>query len=285
MGAMRNAQVKQSGTEAGVREDDQHPHQQDAQQDSQQQPTFSINKAGGRSENLAHPSQEEHNQYIPDPVGHFLSIPWTARLLTDPAVFGVVVPDRRPLASGDRRLVWKVFNGAGTVRACVTFFVKLPTTTPQREGRGKGSELGKGDDELLPHPLTKSKALLRGGGPLDGENPERPFLMFNVLLDLGEDLSGFRGMLHGGALAVVLDEAMAAAADNQTSAVFTASMSISFLKPVRIPGPVIVRSRIVKKQGRRIYVKGAVEDGEGNLMAESEAVLVEKMPATITSKF
>jgi len=236
MGAMRNALAKQSGTEAGVREDDQHPHQQDAQQDSQQQPTFSINKAGGRSENLAHPSQEEHNQYIPDPVGHFLSIPWTARLLTDPAVFGVVVPDRRPLASGDRRLVWKVFNGAGTVRACVTFFVKLPTTTTQREGRGKGSELGKGDDELPPHPLTKSKALLRGGGPLDGENPERPFLMFNVLLDLGEDLSGFRGVLHGGALAVVLDEAMAAAADNQTC-----ELPIS-LRPLYSPAAVLMIS-------------------------------------------
>jgi hypothetical protein len=58
--------------------------------------------------------------------------------------------------------------------------------------------------------------LLQGGGARDGEDPEKPFLLFNALLDLGEDLCGHKGTLHGGALVVLLDETMCAAADNQS---------------------------------------------------------------------
>ncbi|KAK3294808.1 HotDog domain-containing protein [Chaetomium fimeti] len=124
--------------------------------------------------------------------------------------------------------------------------------------------------------VPKSRALLRGGGAQDGEDPERPFLLFNALLDLGEDLCGHKGTLHGGALMVLLDETMGAAANNQSDYAFTATMHTSFLKPVMLPGPVIVRSRVIRRERRKIYVRGTVEDGEGTIMAESEAMLVDK---------
>jgi acyl-coenzyme A thioesterase PaaI-like protein len=44
---------------------------------------------------------------------------------------------------------------------------------------------------------------------------------------------------------------------------FTATMHTSFLKPVRLPGPVIVRSRVIRKERRKIYVRGTIEDGDG----------------------
>lgn len=77
-------------------------------------------------------------------------------------------------------------------------------------------------------------------------------------------------------------------------------MTTKFLKPVKLPGVVVVRSRVIKKEGRKIWVRGSIEDGDGefeihyvfnsskvteltgeylgNLMAESEAMLVDKTP-------
>ncbi|KAH6856578.1 HotDog domain-containing protein [Chaetomium sp. MPI-CAGE-AT-0009] len=213
--------------------------------------------------------QKHHHQAVADPLAHFLAIPWAARLLTDPAAFGIVVSDRRPLASGDKQFVRSVMSSATTVRACVTFFVRLPPAS------GMGMELNQGV-VVARGPVSKSRALLQGGGARDGEDPERPFLLFNALLDLGEDLCGHKSTLHGGALMVMLDETMGAAADNQSHYAFTATMHTSFLRPVKLPGPVIVRSRVIRRERRKIYVRGTVEDGEGNIMAESEAMLVDK---------
>ncbi|KAL2167399.1 hypothetical protein VTG60DRAFT_1349 [Thermothelomyces hinnuleus] len=295
MGTVRNNGGSKLEGRAGA-EEGQHLHQE--QKPSKQRQSAPIAQRGQKKKKMqpAHSGLEDHNQHVADPLAHFLSIPWAARLLTDPATFGVVVPDRRPLASGDKRLVRSVLNGTGTVRACVTFFVKLPAHGEEKGNdedkeeeeeeewwcagseprRGGHDDNGGGTRSLLP--LSRSTALLRGGGAQDGEDPERPFLLFNALLDLGEDLCGYKGMMHGGALAVILDETMCAAADNQSRCAFTATMSISFLRPVKLPGPVIVRSRVVKKQGRKIHVRGAIEDGEGNVLAESEAVLVDKTP-------
>jgi acyl-CoA hydrolase len=60
-------------------------------------------------------------------------------------------------------------------------------------------------------------ALLQPGGPSDGEDPEKPFVLLTVLVELGEGMCSFNGMLHGGALLAILDEALCAAADNQSS--------------------------------------------------------------------
>ena len=47
-------------------------------------------------------------------------------------------------------------------------------------------------------------------------------------------------------------------------------MTTSFLRPVKLPGPVIVRSRVVRKQGRKIYVRGTIEDGDGEFYGPRE---------------
>ena len=43
----------------------------------------------------------------------------------------------------------------------------------------------------------------------------------------------------------------------------TATMTTKYLKPVKLPSIVVVRARVVKKDGRKIWVRGAIEDGEG----------------------
>lgn len=148
-----------------------------------------------------------HGQFISDPLAHFLAIPWAAKLLTNPSALNIVVSERQPLSSGDKRFVRGVMNGAETVRACVTFFQTVPSPSSAAAAATA--------------PLSKSAKLLQGGGAKDGEHPERPFLLLNALLDIGDDLCGFRGTLHGGAAAVLLDETLCAAADSQSSESFT----------------------------------------------------------------
>lgn len=52
-------------------------------------------------------------------------------------------------------------------------------------------------------------------------------------------------------------------------------MTTNFLKPVKVPGVVVVRSRVVKKAGRKIWARGTVEDGEGECWAVVLAMSVD----------
>ncbi|KAJ4300331.1 hypothetical protein N0V88_003004 [Collariella sp. IMI 366227] len=243
-----------------------------AQQDCSTQAATHITKP-------AHGGPEKHDQYMADPLAHFMSVPWTARLLTDPRTFGIVVSDRSHLPSGSKQFVRCVMSSEKTVRACVTFFRTVPVQPPTSE---RPAVLVQDDNGYAQQPLSRSKALLGGGGPDFGETADKPFLLVNALLDLGEDLCGYKGTLHGGALAVMLDETMCSAADNQDQFAFTvtATMTTTFLKPIKLPGIVLVQSRVVKREGRKVWVRGAIEDANGNLMAEAEAMLVDKTALT-----
>lgn len=233
-GTVRNNWQNEADGKVGT-EESQRPHQGQHEHSKQRQSPPIIPQRGQERDRtqLVHRPPENHNQHVADPLAHFLAIPWAARLLTDPATFCIVVPGRHPLASGGERLVTKVLNSAGTVRACVTFFMKLPAQwendeNQEREQDERGECRDAGSD---PHPggrddadngtgssppLSENAAFLQGGGLRDGWGPGTPFLLFNALLDLGEDLCGYKGMMHGGALAVVLDEIMCAAANNQS---------------------------------------------------------------------
>ena len=149
-----------------------------------------------------HSAPESHSQFIKDPVAHFKAIPWCATLLADPAILDIIVVDRRPLPSGESNYVRRVMNSGTTVRACATFFRML------QPGRQQTAT-------IPPEILSKSKGLLSGGGTADGEDMKNPFLLFNALLDLGTDLCGFKGTMHGGLLAVLMDEVMGTAANFQ----------------------------------------------------------------------
>ncbi|KAK3990067.1 HotDog domain-containing protein [Cladorrhinum sp. PSN332] len=205
-------------------------------------------------------SSTNHNQYIKDPVAHFKNMPWANTLLTDPAVLETIVVDRRPLPSGESNFVRRVMNSGTTVRACVTFFrmLRSPKSATQ------------------PQEITKAKGLLQGGGAQDGEDAKNPFLLFNALLDLGEDLCGYSGTMHGGLFAVLMDEVMGTAANFQSQhGAYTVSFTTNYKRPVGVPQVVLVRGRVVKKDGRKIFVRGCIEDKNGNLMAEGEGLWIQ----------
>ncbi|KAK4227838.1 HotDog domain-containing protein [Podospora fimiseda] len=200
-------------------------------------------------------SNTNHNQYIKDPVAHFKNMPWANALLSDPAIFETIVSDRRPLPSGESNFVRRVMNSGTTVRACITFFRVIKSHKDQQ--------------------ITKAKNLVQGGGASDGEDPKNPFLLFNALLDLGEDLCSYAGTMHGGLFGVLMDEVMGTAANFQSEhGAYTARFTTMYKRPIKLPQAVLVRGRVVRKEGRKIFVRGCIEDKDGNVMAEAEGVWV-----------
>lgn len=173
-----------------------------------------------------HSMLEDYNQSVPDPLAHFQAIPWCATLLASRANLQVIVPDRRPLASGESNFVRKTMNSPTTVRACVTFFrlLKPPKSkliSPPSSG-GTGEVSPAGGAAAVGAPKTKavlsaSDALLSsGGGKESGEDPRNPFLVFHALADLGEDMTSYVGTMHGGLYGVLMDEVMGTAANFQS---------------------------------------------------------------------
>ncbi|KAI5868507.1 HotDog domain-containing protein [Durotheca rogersii] len=209
-----------------------------------------------------HSAPTQHNQSVADPVAHFRAIPWCAALLADPAVLEVVVPDRRPLPSGESNFVRRTVNSATTVRACVTFF------------RALDDRPGQAAPEAAPaRPLSASAPLLAGGGPTDGEDPRNPFLLLSALVDLGPDCSGFAGTLHGGLCGVLMDEVMGTAANFQAeNGAYTLSFTTRFRRAVATPQVVLARGRVVRRDRRKIWVRGTLEDKDGRILAEGEGL-------------
>ncbi|KAA8915068.1 HotDog domain-containing protein [Sphaerosporella brunnea] len=94
---------------------------------------------------------------------------------------------------------------------------------------------------------------------------------FLCLVSLGEDLCGHHDILHGGMVLTLLDEVCGAAVE---AASFTAYLNATFKKPVRTPGVVLCRSRVVKKERRKVFVNGTVENGMGTVLASAEGLFV-----------
>ncbi|KAI1377777.1 Thioesterase/thiol ester dehydrase-isomerase [Hypoxylon crocopeplum] len=247
-----------------------------------------------------HSAPTDHNQSVPDPIAHFKAIPWCAALLSDPANLQVVVPDRRPLPSGESNFVRKTMNSPTTVRACVTFFrmvrplkskptssstsssSSVPSSGGTREVSPAGGapavgsskeEAGDRGKSKKTKALSASEALLSGGGRENGEDPRNPFLLFSALADLGVDCQSYVGTMHGGLYGVLMDEVMGTAANFQAPhGAYTVSFTTNFRRAVRTPQVVLIRGRVVRKDGRKLYVKGTMEDKDGNIMAEGDGL-------------
>ncbi|KAI1503915.1 HotDog domain-containing protein [Biscogniauxia marginata] len=189
---------------------------------------------------------QDHNQHTADPLTHFGAIPWCAARLSSPRVLPgtASVPDRRPLASGEASFVRKTMN-SGT-----TFL------------RGGSAEGKRGIEEKEEE---EEKA--------NGEDPRNPFLVFNALVDLGEDCNSYVATMHGGLYGVLMDEVMGTAANQQSPhGAYTVKFQTEYRRQVRTPQVVLVRGRVTRREGRKIWVRGVIEDKDGNIMAEGSGL-------------
>jgi acyl-coenzyme A thioesterase PaaI-like protein len=100
-----------------------------------------------------------------------------------------------------------------------------------------------------------------------------------------EEYQGYDGILHGGVIATIMDEAVSRAHMGvdpyATNFVYTAELTVKYKQKIPIGKPI----RVVGKQGKRMRwameSKGYIYAEDGTLLAEAKAILVD-MPEKIS---
>ncbi|KAJ8112056.1 hypothetical protein OPT61_g5483 [Boeremia exigua] len=111
-----------------------------------------------------------------------------------------------------------------------------------------------------------------------------------VILDLGDGLNGYPQVLHGGFAATLLDETCGGLiqlnvfekvrrlGSQHAMNYLTAYLNTVYKKPVPVPGPVLCTAKIERHDGRKVYVRATVEDGEGTVYTTGECLFIEAKP-------
>ncbi|GAA6009626.1 hypothetical protein JCM10207_004130 [Rhodosporidiobolus poonsookiae] len=139
-----------------------------------------------------------------------------------------------------------------------------------------------------PGPHSLSGFTLRGPGKF-----AVPPLVFTTLdkresvlvLHVGGGLCGHEGVVHGGLLATVMDEALGRTALQSlpTNIGVTATLTIDYKKPTFANQYLVVRTELERQEGRKAWVKGRVENSEGEVLATASALFVEPRFAAFLS--
>lgn len=80
---------------------------------------------------------------------------------------------------------------------------------------------------------------------------------------------GWPGLVHGGILTCLLDEAMSYAAHFEGVTCLTASMQIRFRQPVKVEEPLIITASVTKSRRKVIETNARVCLRDGTVVAES----------------
>jgi 3'-phosphoadenosine 5'-phosphosulfate synthase len=106
---------------------------------------------------------------------------------------------------------------------------------------------------------------------------------------LGKDLCGHPGIVHGGFLAIMLDEGLArccfGALPNKIG--MTANLNINYRAPAHAEQFVVLRAKTTNVEGRKAWVQGHIEtlvgDGETPVvLAEATALFIEPRQAAVS---
>lgn len=92
------------------------------------------------------------------------------------------------------------------------------------------------------------------------------------------DYQGYPGIVHGGIISAVLDEAGGRStmkSKRPDIVLVTGKLVVHFRSPVRINQPVVIEGYLVKQFGRVFETKSTIKSETGELLAEAEVMLVQ----------
>jgi acyl-coenzyme A thioesterase PaaI-like protein len=91
-----------------------------------------------------------------------------------------------------------------------------------------------------------------------------------------EQYNGYPGVVHGGIVAAMLDEALARSfmSGNPERFMYTAKLTARYRKPVPTEQPIRLEGEVVKDRGRIGEARAWLYGPDGDLLAEGEAMLV-----------
>ncbi len=93
--------------------------------------------------------------------------------------------------------------------------------------------------------------------------------------DTSSEYEGFQGVIHGGIISTVLDEAMAKAVAASGTAAFTCELRLRLRRPVAPGERLHINGWVVEKQRRKILAEAALTDAEGRERAHAWATFLE----------
>lgn len=125
----------------------------------------------------------------------------------------------------------------------------------------------------------------------------RPYVIYNeeagkllAFYHLGHRLTGHAGIVHGGLIAVLLDECMGRACFPKFQAKIgvTVKLEISYQAPMPVDSVILVTAETTDVQGRKAWVNATVEDvtpgRETKILSQATAMFVEPRWASEMAK-
>lgn len=91
---------------------------------------------------------------------------------------------------------------------------------------------------------------------------------------LGPEYQGSNRVLHGGIIAVLLDEAMGKLNRFHDVRAVTAELNIEYLRPVPVDEEIVVEAHEVSREGRNLMHRGEIRNTAGKILARGHARFV-----------
>ena len=93
------------------------------------------------------------------------------------------------------------------------------------------------------------------------------------------EYQGSGGWVHGGIIALVLDEAMGKVNRFHQAHAVTADLHVEYLRPMRVEQDLVVEAFEVKKDGRNLHHECEIRNTAGQVLARGQGRFVEVDPA------
>ena len=98
---------------------------------------------------------------------------------------------------------------------------------------------------------------------------------FFLLLSLGEDLNGYKGILHGGMLGMIADQATSMCAILTGGPKFvTAETQLHYNKSVPLPSVILCRTVATSRKDRKLWTKSVFENGKGTIYGQADVLFL-----------
>ena len=114
------------------------------------------------------------------------------------------------------------------------------------------------------------------GFRLDFKHPEKNRLAAEVVFS--KHHQGFRDIVHGGMVSMLLDEMMVNLAWVEKIPAVTAELTVRLKKPVKVGERVFLEGRIDKQDGRVLYTSASAKNAQGTLLATAKGTCI-RIPA------
>jgi len=106
-----------------------------------------------------------------------------------------------------------------------------------------------------------------------------------AFIHVGRSLCGHDGIVHGGLIATILDEAMGRVAllNFPTNVGVTANLSVNYRAPTKADQFLIVKVKLAEMKGRKSWTSATIETADGTLLADATALFIEPKYAKLLS--